>query len=102
MTGSSVVIVKPSSLGDIVHTLPAVHFLKSTFPSADFFWIANREWIPLLQGNPDLKGLIPFPRNRFRGPASPYQFLRWCKQLSSWQPDLVLDFQGLLRSAWIS
>jgi heptosyltransferase-1 len=102
MTPSTVVIVKPGSLGDIVLTLPAAHFLKSTFPRTDFFWIANNEWTPLLEDNANLKGVIPFPRNRFRGPAGPYQFLRWCKQLSTMRPDLVLDFQGLLRSAWIS
>jgi ADP-heptose:LPS heptosyltransferase len=102
MTGSSVVIVKPSSLGDIVHTLPAVHFLKSTFPVSDFFWIANSEWVPLLQDNADLKGVIAFPRSRLRSPASFYQFLRWCNGLSVLKPELVLDFQGLLRSAWIS
>jgi heptosyltransferase-1 len=102
MTPSSVIVVKPSSLGDIVHTLPAVHFLKSTFPLADFLWIANNEWIPLLQDNADLKDVIAFPRNRFRGVRGLYPFFRWCAQLSSLKPDLVLDFQGLLRSAWIS
>jgi heptosyltransferase I len=102
MTGSSVVIVKPSSLGDIIHTLPAVHFLKSTFPLTDFFWIANSEWVPILQDNADLKGVIAFPRSRLRSPASFYQFLRWCHGLSALKPELVLDFQGLLRSAWIS
>jgi heptosyltransferase I len=102
MTGSSVVIVKPSSLGDIIHTLPAVHFLKSTFPLTDFFWIANSEWVPILRDNADLKGVIAFPRSRLRSPASFYQFLRWCHGLSVWKPELVLDFQGLLRSARIS
>ena len=102
MTISSVVIVKPSSLGDIIHTLPAVHFLKSTFPLADFFWIANSEWVPILQDNADLKGVISFPRNRLRSPASFYHFLCWCNGLSVLKPELVLDFQGLLRSAWIA
>jgi heptosyltransferase I len=102
MTSSSVVIVKPSSLGDIVHTLPAVHFLKLAFPLADFFWIANSEWVPLLQDNADLKGVIAFPRSRLRSPASIYQFVRWCNGLSVLKPELVLDFQGLLRSAWIA
>jgi len=102
MTSKSVVIVKPSSLGDIVHTLPAVHFLKLTFPLADFFWIANSEWVPILQDNPDLKGVFAFPRSRLRNPTSFYRFLRWCNELSVLKPELVLDFQGLLRSAWIS
>jgi hypothetical protein len=41
MTPSSVLVIKPSSLGDIVHTLPAVHFLKTTFRDADFYWSAR-------------------------------------------------------------
>jgi heptosyltransferase I len=102
MTSSSVIVVKPGSLGDIVHTLPAVHFLKATFPGTDFYWIANEEWVPLLQGNADIRGVIPFPRSRFRGVPAAYSFLRWCSQLAALKPDLVLDFQGLLRSAWIS
>ncbi len=51
MTPSSVLVVKPSSLGDIVHTLPAVHYLKATFPDAQISWIANTEWVPLLEEN---------------------------------------------------
>ena len=102
MTSSSVLVVKPSSLGDIVHTLPAVHFLKTTFPEAGFFWIANSEWLPLLEENADLKSVIPFPRQQVRGFAGIFKFVQWCRRLSHLEPDLVLDFQGLFRSAWIS
>jgi heptosyltransferase-1 len=102
MTPSSVLVVKPSSLGDIVHTLPAVHYLKMTFRDAQISWIANTEWAPLLQENSDLKTVIPFPRREFRGPVGILNFVRWCRGLSGLEPDLVLDFQGLLRSAWIS
>jgi heptosyltransferase I len=102
MTPSSVLVVKPSSLGDIVHTLPAVHFLKATFPAADIFWIANTEWLPLLEGNADLKAIIPFPRRQFQGLAGIFKFVQWCRKLSHLAPDLVLDFQGLFRSAWIA
>jgi ADP-heptose:LPS heptosyltransferase len=60
-------VVKPSSLGDIVHTPPAVHFLKTTFRDADFYWIANTEWTPLLEVNFRSKSSFPFPRSQFRG-----------------------------------
>jgi heptosyltransferase-1 len=102
MSLTSVVVVKPSSLGDIVHTLPAVHFLKSTFPEAKISWIANTEWTPLLVGNADVTTVIPFPRNKFRGPSGIVRFFRWCRSLSGLAPDLVLDFQGLFRSAWMA
>jgi heptosyltransferase-1 len=102
MTPSSLLVVKPSSLGDIVHTLPAVHFLKLSFPRARISWIVNTEWAPLLEENADLHAVIPFPRKEFRGPVGLLKFLRWCRGLSGLEPDLVLDFQGLFRSAWIS
>jgi heptosyltransferase I len=102
MTPSSLLVVKPSSLGDIVHTLPAVHYLKATFGDAKISWIANTEWVPLLEENADLKAVTRFPRKEFRGPCGFFKFIRWCRGLSGLQPDLVLDFQGLLRSAWIS
>lgn len=98
----SVLIVKPSSLGDIVHTLPAVHFVKSSYPNASICWLANSEWVPILQGNPDLDRIISFPRREFRGAAGLLQFIGWSRELASLKPDLVLDFQGLLRSAWLS
>jgi ADP-heptose:LPS heptosyltransferase len=102
MTPSSVLVVKPSSLGDIVHALPAIHYLKVTFQDAEISWIVNTEWVPLLEKNADLKTVIPFPRGEFRGPIGTLKFVRWCRGLSRLKPDLTLDFQGLLRSAWIS
>jgi heptosyltransferase-1 len=102
MRPRSVLVVKPSSLGDIVHTLPAVHFLKVTLPEAKVSWIVNTEWVPLLEENADLQTIIPFPRIEFRGPVGIFKFARWCRELSGLEPDLVLDFQGLFRSAWMS
>jgi heptosyltransferase-1 len=102
MTPASVLVVKPSSLGDIVHTLPAVHYLKLTFQDTKISWIANTEWVPLLEENADLKTVVPFPRREFRGPVGTLKFVRWCRGLAGLEPDLVLDFQGLFRSAWIS
>ena len=43
-----ILIVKPSSLGDIVHTLPAVAAIKAHWPGAHLRWIVNPEWAPLL------------------------------------------------------
>lgn len=96
-------ILKPSSLGDIVHTLPAAAALREGHPHAHITWMANPEWIPLLKGNPDINDIIPFPRADFRGPAGWLHFLRWRKNLRRrCSPDLILDFQGLLRSSLIA
>jgi heptosyltransferase-1 len=102
-TPADVLVLKPSSFGDIVHTLPAVHFLKLAMPGARFHWVVNPEWAPLLAGNPDLAPIIEFPRRALRGLAAVPGFFRWCAQTRAKAPrrefDLVLDFQGLLRSA---
>ena len=66
----SALVVKPSSLGDIVHTLPAVRRIKRTFPHLQLRWLSNPEWIPLLEGNPDIAQIIPFPRGEFHGIGS--------------------------------
>lgn len=98
----SVLIVKPSSLGDIIHTLPAVSALKSHWPNAKFRWVINPEWAPLLEGNPCLEETFIFPRASFRGPLGPFRLLNWARDFGPRaSSDLVLDFQCLLRSALI-
>jgi len=102
MTPKTILLVKPSSLGDIVHTLPALRFLKQSFPSSKIYWVANTEWSPLLESNPDLEGVIRFPRRSFRGLRGVIRFWQWCRELGKLRADLVLDFQGLFRTALIS
>lgn len=98
-----ILIVKPSSLGDIVHTLPVLPVLKAAFPGASLGWLANTEWVPLLLGHPLLDEVIAFPRREFRGLAGGWRAWRWMREtLSRQPPDLVLDFQGLARSALLS
>lgn len=100
----SALIVKPSSLGDIVHTLPAVHAIHQAWPHLNLRWVANTEWTPLLQGTAWLDEVIPFPRKTFRGPTSIFKAARWARQMlpAKLQPEIVLDFQGLFRSAMLS
>ncbi len=111
-----VLIVKPSSLGDIVHTLPAVAWLKENWPHLRLRWLANREWAPLLRGAPWLEEAIEFPRGDFRGLGGWGRAFSWWRRyrsaLSRWpEPenaatargtDVALDFQGLLRSALLA
>jgi ADP-heptose:LPS heptosyltransferase len=98
-------VIKPSSLGDVIHTLPAVAELARACPEASIHWLANGEWAPLLEGNPALAGVISFPRSEFRGyrPSSLRAARQWAREnLSSLRPSLALDFQGLLRSALLA
>ncbi|MBL9132447.1 MAG: glycosyltransferase family 9 protein [Verrucomicrobiaceae bacterium] len=101
----SALIIKPSSLGDIVHTLPAVKALRQAHPHLRLRWLANTEWTPLIQGSPLIDEVLPFPRKQFRGLAGLLRFWDWRRQwmmLPREEPEIVLDFQGLLRSGIVS
>jgi heptosyltransferase-1 len=103
MNPARILILKPSSLGDIVHTLPAVAALRAQYPGAHLTWMVNPEWAPLLEGHPHVDDLLLFPRADFRGPAGWLRFGRWCRALRrQTPPDLILDFQGLLRTALVA
>lgn len=98
----TVLVVKPSSLGDVVHTLPAVHLLKRSCPHLKISWLVNSEWAPLLEGNPDLDGVLSFPRREFCGIGGGMRLFRWLRTADRPRPDLALDFQGLARSALLA
>jgi heptosyltransferase I len=98
----SILIIKPSSLGDIVHTLPAVALIRDAYPQADITWVINPEFAPLLRGNPSVDHVHLFPRSDFSGLGAPRSFVPWAKTTRRLRPDLALDFQGLLRSALIA
>ncbi|NNE92565.1 MAG: glycosyltransferase family 9 protein [Verrucomicrobiales bacterium] len=97
-------IIKPSSLGDVVHALPAVSAIRSRFPQAELHWLVNTEWAPILEDNPDLSGIIPFPRKQWtRGWRDLGKARAWAKEkFSELKPDWTIDFQGLLRSGLLA
>jgi len=98
---SSILIIKPSSLGDIVHTLPAAALLRDAYPRARIIWVINPEWALLLRGNRAVDHVHIFPRGNLGGFGMTRYLLPWLRQTSRLQPDVALDFQGLLRSALI-
>ncbi|HME88367.1 MAG TPA: glycosyltransferase family 9 protein [Chthoniobacterales bacterium] len=99
---NSILVIKPSSLGDIVHTLPAVAAIREAHPRAIITWVMNPEFTPLLRGNHDVNHIHVFPRRDFSGLGAPVRFGPWLKETRKLKPDLALDFQGLLRSAFIA
>ena len=97
----SILIIKPSSLGDIVHTLPSVALIRDAYPRAQITWVVNPEWAPLLRGNHSINHVHIFPRRDLGGFGMSQHLLPWLRETSRLQPDVALDFQGLLRSALI-
>jgi ADP-heptose:LPS heptosyltransferase len=98
-----ILIIKPSSLGDVVHTLPAVALIKKRWPESRLRWLVNPEWAPLLEGNPYVDEVLIFPRQKFRGLRGILKFPSWARNFGrDVQADLVLDFQCLFRSGFIA
>src|SRR5947209_18057292 len=89
---NSILIIKPSSLGDVVHTLPAVAAIRDAHPGASITWIINPEWAPLLRGNQDVNHVHIFPRGDFQGLGASRSLLPWRKQTRTLRPDLAPDF----------
>ena len=108
-TAKNILIIKPSSLGDIVLTLPALSALRRSFPDAKISWLIRPEFAPLLDNHPHLDNIIHFDR-KFLGKAwyNPRAFvalLSLIHKLRLSKFDLVLDLQGLFRTAslaWLS
>lgn len=99
----NLLIIKPSSLGDIVLALPALAALRKSFPDAKISWLVRPEFAPLLEKHPDLTCLIIFDRRLLgkawfhpRAFASLLSLIRLLRQKNF---DAVIDLQGLFRTA---
>ena len=91
ITPQRILVIKLSSLGDIVHALPAVAALRQRFPHARLTWMVKEIWAPILKGNPDIDDILSV---NVSWQNWPHIF----RTLRRGQFDLVVDFQGLFRS----
>ena len=88
-----ILVVKLSSLGDVAHALSAVRALKERTGAA-IDWVVQPEYAPLLACCPDVARTIVFPRRNFaRG------FFPFLRELRREKYDVVVDLQGLMKSA---
>jgi len=94
-----ILIVKPSAIGDVVHTLPVLNLLRKRYPAAHIAWLVTPACGGILEGHPQIDELIWFERKRAGG------WIKLLKLLRADHFDLVLDLQGLFRSglfSWMS
>lgn len=101
-----ILIVKLSSIGDIIHTLPTLAAIRRALPGAEIFWAVEKKSAELLRNNPLLSGLIEIDTKSLRNKGSIGKSLlaaqKQIKQLRALRFDVALDFQGLLKSAAIA
>jgi len=102
----TILIIRLSSLGDILHTLPAYQSLRDTFPRARIDWLVEKRMAYLLSVVDGIDNVVELDTSALRSsPASPAAWralLNTVKQLRSVRHDIALDFQGLLKTAFLS
>ncbi len=86
-------VVKLSSLGDVLHALPVVHRLADGL-GAEVDWVTQPEYVPLVRCVERVDRVIPFPRRRFLSGLGAFR-----RAVRDRDYGLVLDLQGLLKSA---
>ena len=89
-------LVRLSSLGDVVHALPAASALRDAFPEARIDWVIDARWQRILGGNPDLNEVIVYDRKQAGSLSSSIRKLRAA------QYTCAIDFQGLYKSALLA
>jgi len=93
-----ILIIKPSSMGDVVHALPTLSALRKAFPSASITWLVKQQWAGLLEQAEELDRVWPVE-------PSLSGWLSQVPRLRAANFDLVVDLQGLFRSgaiAWLT
>jgi lipopolysaccharide heptosyltransferase I len=101
-----ILIIKPSSLGDIIHALPVLAALRAAYPRAHVAWLAATQFVPLLEGHPMIDEVIGFDRQRFgrmhRSVDVLRDFAHFVAYTRRHRFDLVIDLQGLFRSGFLA
>jgi heptosyltransferase-1 len=100
-----ILLVRVSSLGDVLHNMPIVDDLRRQFPQARIDWVVEEAYVQLVRLNPGVDQVFPFALRRWRkslGQAATRQEIKnFFRQLRQEQYDLVLDTQGLLKTGII-
>jgi len=95
-----IAIVKLSALGDIVHALVALQFIKAHFPEIQIDWIVEQRFAELLYDQPDINNVLTVNlkalKTNKRGLLAEFKRIR---SYAANQYDLIIDAQGLLKSA---
>ena len=101
-----VLIIKPSAIGDVVHALPILPRLRKLWPAAKLSWMVTPGCAALVERHPLVDEVILFERKRlgrgWHSPAALWELGAFLWALRRRGFDLVIDLQGLFRSAGVS
>lgn len=103
---SRVLLVRPSALGDVARTVPALVTLRRAWPEARIDWLVAESFVDCVRHHPLLDGVVSFARERLARfglrPAATAEGFRFARRLHAPRYDTVVDLQGLFRSGLFS
>jgi len=95
-----IAIVKLSALGDIVHAMVALQFVKQARPDIMIDWLVEENFSGLLEGNPDINQVLTVNLKALKNSkAKLFKEIKKVRQYAKNNYDLVIDAQGLIKSA---
>ncbi len=101
-----VLIVKMSSMGDVIHALPVVSDIVQACPGAAIDWVVEEGFSALPRLHPGVRNVVPVALRRWRRalltPATWREWRAARRAIREAHYDRVIDIQGLLKSAWVS
>ncbi|MET0321187.1 MAG: lipopolysaccharide heptosyltransferase I [Duganella sp.] len=101
----NILLVRVSSLGDVLHNLPMVADIARHFPDAHIDWVVEEGFVSLVRLNPRVRTVIPFALRRWRKslgkPETRAEIRQFFRTLRAEQYDYVFDTQGLLKTGII-
>ncbi len=101
-----VLLVKTSSMGDLIHTLPALTDAKRYIPSIQFDWLVEEAFTEIPRWHSSVSKIIPVALRRWRhdlfSANTRSEWRAWRENLATESYDLILDAQGLIKSALYS
>lgn len=101
-----ILIVKTSSLGDVIHNLPVISDIRRHFPQAQIDWCVEESFSAIPRLHPGVGRVIPVAVRRWRKKlllaATWREMAEFRRQLASETYDAIIDTQGLLKSALIA
>ena len=102
----NILLIKTSSLGDVVHNLPVVSDIRARFPRARIDWVVEEAYRDIIGMHPGVHRAIPVALRRWRGnvlkPAHWREVGQFRHALSGMRYDCVIDTQGLIKSALLA
>lgn len=100
-----ILLIKTSSLGDIIHTLPALTDLKKAFPTCTIDWVIEENFQEIPPWHPGINRVIPVALRRWRkkifATTHKTEWRSFKRELQQKKYDYVIDAQGLLKSAFL-